>query len=209
MVITLLVGSGCGGGAGVAGRLAETSDPAGDVSDTYEHTPIEAPDYVDALHLAADLDSAQVVLTLDLAGDLPNELDPKRSTLLIGLILDMQGEPQPDFVVKIRSEDAWRPTLWCLGPASVSAIPLPGSVEITGRRVVVRIDRAAIGAPDSFRLNAAITFDDYPEPDPLIGVSAMDGIPDSPDDAIEVRLGGSSAGHPQSPCSSPSEAPAA
>ncbi len=153
--------------------------------------------------------SFQVVLTLDLAGDLPKELDPKRRTVLIGLILDMEGESQPDYVVKIRSGDAWRPTLWCLGPASVSAIPHPGSVEITGRRVVVQIDRAAIGAPDGFRLNAAITFDDYPEPDPLIGVPAMDGIPDSPDDAIEVRPSGSSAEHPRSRCSGPFEAPAA
>jgi hypothetical protein len=209
-VIALLIATGCSSPGGGLQRIAETSDPAGDVEDAYEHTPVQAPDFVDALNLAADLEDGQLVLTLDLAGDVPKELDPDHSTLLIGLMLDMEGEPQPDYVLKIRSEDAWQATLWCLGPDSVSAIPLPGSVEIAGRRVVVRVDRTAIGNPDGFRLNAATVFDDYPTPDPLAGVSAKDAIPNSPDDAIEVALGGGSgSGNLATPCATASPAPIA
>jgi hypothetical protein len=99
---------------------------------------------------------------------------------VIGFILDLPGGEVPDFVVKVRSQDEWRPTFFAISPPAIGRPEdFSGTGELQGGEVVVRLDRAAIGDPASFKLNAAVAYEDYPDPaDPLVGVSASDGVPD-------------------------------
>jgi predicted small secreted protein len=170
--------------------VAQLEDEAGDVEDPYEDVLVDTPDYVDALGLTAAVDTSQVEFRLRLADTIPDRLDPSRTTLVIGFILDLPGGEVPDFAVKVRSQDEWRPTFFAISPPAIGRPEdFPGTGELQGGEVVVRLDRSAIGEPESFKLNAAVAYEDYPDPeDPLVGVSASDGIPDDPNHGVVVTL---------------------
>ncbi len=190
--VGLLLAGACGPASAPSGAapVADVTDASDDVMDSYEHVLVETPDYVDVRRLTVSIDGPQLVFRLDVAGDLPKFLDPSRSTVVVGFIFDLEGGDTLEHVVKLRAQDRWRPTFSTLAPLHVGQFAeFPGSAEVVSSMVSVRLDRAAIGDPASFRLRVGVAFEDFPDPaNPVIGTSASDGVPDLDDELLEVRL---------------------
>lgn len=140
---------------------ASLSDGAEDVLDA-EGQIVSTPGYADISGFSASLaNDRRLLITVQLVNAPPPRMDPEIETLRLVVVVDVDGDGQPDFRLlyanDIDGEDGFSWSLEDRRTGDVrSGDDFPGSVTVEGRRVIFSVRRAALGAPRAYRMAATL-----------------------------------------------------
>lgn len=138
-----------GGGPGIP-AAAEISDARGDVLDE-EDQPAFAPAYVDIAQFGARFAGADLVVGIRVGVE-PPPLDPDVEAMDYVVAIDTTGDDRPDYQLLITNATLepvdYGPRLTDLATGTaLDGIDFPGTVELDGDTLRLRVGRDAIGNP--------------------------------------------------------------
>jgi hypothetical protein len=169
-----------------------TADAAGDPRDFDTEKPIEHPAHADIVSLTGSADGDSLVITLEMAGPIPAELDPATTSLRVMFGIRRAGETETKLAARMQSDEGWAPRLFKIdGIDSGEVRPFPGSAEVKGSTITMRIDRSALDDPASVGLGSLATWQAYADAsDMTLDIYTIDTAPDDQTIYVDVPLGG-------------------